>query len=688
MSRTRRALTPSHIALIAAAALGASPAFAATTTISVPAGTTRTTPVTASPAAPDTVIVDVDGVLARPPSFGIPDFDSVIISGSGAGAVNIIDDGRIQGRFNFTSASGPVTVTVNTGDDAATEGWHVGSTTTFGSGADTINNTAGGTIAVHGTVQGDFEGPERGLTIFNFGGGADTFTNAGRLIVGRLAESAFQVNTRGTLQLTNLETFNNSGLIVMGSVFDQSDHDGDISDGQANDRILANGVAFTGSGDSRIIMDVYLDALAKADCSVQAIADCVAFTGGSTAGSTLLTIRNGIVDEFALDPGVGRFNDGITLIVGSSAAQHFSLDPNSDGYVMTDTGAALEVGLVRYRLDYDDAGDRHMLVSTLPSTAGTQAVVVAATSQEVWHATAGSWFSRQADLRDTPGGLESANGFWGRISTGKSERDTRVTASNGADTGDYLLETSQRTTQLVFGGDMLQASGADSALVVGLMLGVLRTDADYQSTDIELIYTGFTGGVYGSYVAGPLFIDALFNANLLDVEADIPNSGLRDLDRLNGQIKSMGAQIEAGWRIPVGGNLSLEPLAAVAYVKTELDDVEAGTGAHYEFEEATSLRASAGLRGVFASELMGAPASLSLTGRYWHESEDENSAELVMTGGRAALTDELPGSFTEVSGALNLFSSGGGVSGFAQVGGKFGDDYEAMDASVGVRLRW
>jgi hypothetical protein len=41
-----------------------------------------------------------------------------------------------------------------------------------------------------------------------------------------------------------------------------------------------------------------------------------------------------------------------------------------------------------------------------------------------------------------------------------------------------------------------------------------------------------------------------------------------------------------------------------------------------------------------------------------------------------------------VNGALNLFSPSGGVSGFVNLGGKFGDDYKAVNASVGVRLRW
>ena len=142
--------------------------------------------------------------------------------------------------------------------------------------------------------------------------------------------------------------------------------------------------------------------------------------------------------------------------------------------------------------------------------------------------------------------------------------------------------------------------------------------------------------------------------------------------------------------------------SAQSAVRPSLDDLElvrpdplgvardaAQTRVHYEFDEATSLRASAGLRGTFASELMGVPASLSLTGRYWNESEGEGSATITTASGSSAdLVDEFVGDFSEVVASLNLYSGDGGVSGFVNLGGKFGDDYQAADGSIGVRVRW
>jgi hypothetical protein len=607
-----------------------------------------------------------------------------MIAGNGAGAVQIIDDGRIQGRFVFTSATGPITVTVNSGDDALLEGWHTEGTTTFGSGADTINNTADGTIAARVSS-----------ATFNFGAGADTFNNAGRLIVGGMLRSTPSFGAVGSLTLTNLETFNNSGLIVLGAVLDNAD-DGWVSDGQGNDTLTVNGGTFTGSGDSRIALDVYLDALTKDDCSAPNIGDCVVFNGATTAGTTLLTITNGSLSQGANDifnqnpvPGTPVFNSGITIIEGASAADNFILDPNMPGYVQTDQGGMLDVGLVSYRLDYDADTKRHMLVSSLPSTAGAQSVTATAEAQEVWHETTGSWFTRQADLRATPGGLQSSHGLWARIATTGSDRDVDLNAVGSDSTRSYAFSAKQRTSQLVFGGDVLSGSGADSAWVLGVMLGAVRADVDHDVTNSELIYSGVTGGVYGSYVAGPLFIDALVNANFLDAEAEVAGIDPTGLDKLNSNVKSVGGQIEAGWRLPVAANVSLEPLLAVSYVTTKLSEMKVGAlDVHYDFDSAKSLRTGAGLRGAFDTQLAGVPATFSLTGRYWNESEGEGSVRLVMPTGEASIASDLPGSFSEIDAGLNLFSPSGGVSGFVNVGGKFGDDYKAMNASVGVRMRW
>src|SRR5690606_16365020 len=107
-------------------------------------------------------------------------------------------------------------------------------------------------------------------TSFDFGAGADTFTNSGLLVVGEPTLAA------STLTVTGLESWNNSGRIVFGSSGTTMNA---ISDGQINDRVLASGTTFTGSGSSRLVMDADLGATSQTSCAVLAAADCLSLTG-------------------------------------------------------------------------------------------------------------------------------------------------------------------------------------------------------------------------------------------------------------------------------------------------------------------------------------------------------------------------------------------------------------------------
>ena len=638
------------------------PAFAADTTVAE--GETRTTAITASPTVGNTDTINILGTLRPSAATNVT---NVVIQGSGAGAVIINNDGRIQGSFNFTTATGPITVNNTSGPDPVADAWHTGGTTTFGSGADLIDNAETGVIAT------------TGATIFNFAAGSDSFVNAGRLIVDRAGTAT------GTLTLSGLETFDNSGLILLGSPFTTSSTTGLDSDGVANDKLIAQGVAFTGSGESRIAMDAILSGVTQADCTTLTAADCVDFTGGSTAGSTQLLILD------AVFTGDAALNEGITLIVGSSAAGHFTLDPNSDRYVQTSQGGAMQKGLVAYHLVYDADNQSHMLVG-IPADEAFQGATFAASAQETWRATTGSWFDRQADLRATPSGLQSSNGLWARAGFGVGEREVDGTFDQGGTTYAYDVGHSQRTAHLVFGADILGAASQDSAWVVGVMAGIARSDVEYDATPTEVAYTGFTGGLYTSWIGGPLFIDAALNGNVLDLNAEVSNMNLDDNVNLTQTIKSVGGQLEAGWRIAAGEGVFIEPLAGLSYVRTRIKDIDVpGGGGTFDFEDSyTSSRVGAGLRVGMDSQLMGMTASWSLTGRYWNEFEGENAATILITNGATStpLMDDFSGGFGEIAGSINLFSDDGAVSGFVNLGGKFADGYQSVDGAIGVRMRW
>lgn len=654
MSRNHGRIAPSRLALLVAAGLIAAPPALANEAIA--AGATRTTAVTASPAVGVTFTVDVDGTLRGSSATAI---NSIVVQGSGAGPVVIRNDGRIQGRFNLPAATGDITVLNNTGADPMTQGWHTSGVTTFGAGDDRIENGADGVIATSGS------------TTFNFGAGSNSFANAGRLIVDRQSGA-------GTLTLTGLGSFENSGVILLGSVFNAGGAAGQESDGQTNDRLVAQGVDFNGSAGSRIVMDVALGAATQAGCAAATVADCVDFTGGTTTGTTLLTLNN-------TGFGGGVLNEGITLVAGSTEAGAFVLDPASNGYRNT-LGGAVQNGLAAYRLVYDADGQRHMLVGTLADEA-FQPATFAALAQETWRATTGGLLERQADLRAAPGGLQSGNGLWGRVGGGVSERDVSSSFQGGA----YDVGHKQKTAHLIAGADLLSASSQDSAWVVGAMLGFVRSEAEYDLTPTELISSGFTGGLYASYLAGPLFVDAVVNANRLDLRTDLPNLEFDTGVKLTQEVESLGAQVEAGWRVPLSEGLFVEPLAGVSYVETNIEDVDLPGGAgSFGFDDSyKSVRYGAGLRLGMDAQLMGLAAGYSLTGRYWNESEGESAVSVRMPDDAVfELADDFGGDFGELAAAVNLHSADGGLSGFVSLGGKFADDYSAVTGSAGVRLRW
>jgi len=479
--------------------------------------------------------------------------------------------------------------------------------------------------------------------------------------------------------ISNLEAFNNSGTIYLGG---QPTLGVNITDGLPNDALILPTAVFNASGDSRIALDANLgNHAAQIGCVTATVADCISIAG--SAGSTMLTVQDA---SFSVDG--GTLGAVVTLVQGSSAAEHFTLDPNSSFYLETADGGIIRKPLVAYRFEYDDANQRHVLIGT-PTDEPFQVGTFAAAAQETWRATTGSWLTRQADLRATPGGFADSAGVWARIGAQTGEREAAASFEQGGLTFDYDLTQKQKIAHLVFGADMVLADSADSIAVLGAMGGFVRSDVEFEATPTEAVTSGFMGGVYSSYIRGPLFIDGVLSVNALHVKADAPAMNLGLDVPMTFDLVSLGGQVEAGWRIGMG-SIFVEPLVGASYVSTKVDDTEVpGGSGEFAFENSKSFRIGGGGRIGMDSELMGMASSLSLTGRYWNELEGENSATITTASGSSALlADDFAGSFSEVVASVNLYSGDGGVSGFANLGGKFADGYQAVDGSVGVRVRW
>jgi outer membrane autotransporter protein len=108
------------------------------------------------------------------------------------------------------------------------------------------------------------------------------------------------------------------------------------------------------------------------------------------------------------------------------------------------------------------------------------------------------------------------------------------------------------------------------------------------------------------------------------------------------------------------------------------------------FDKTTSQRVGLGLRGSREFTLQNdVRLGVSLTGRVQEELDGEATAKIGnLNPISPEVRDEFDGSFSELIGGLTLTNRTGRVSGALNVGGKFGDDYEALSGSVSFRYQW
>jgi|GEM_PF-1758392 len=600
------------------------------------------------------------GTTVRSTDNTVTGYDDAAIRAVG-GSVVVSNAGRINGRVAFSGVTGTAAMT-NTGV------WHTTGASTFGPGADSLTNSATGSI---------FTNAGGVATSFDFGAGADTFTNAGLLVVGEPAQAA------STLTITGLETWNNSGRIVFGSSGTTLTA---VSDGQINDRILASGTTFTGSGSSRLVMDANLGATTQTSCASLTAADCLSLTGGSTAGSTLILVNDVSPNAF------GALNTtGIVLVdvsgAGSTAATNFSLDPNSD-YWRADGNSAdgvLDKGLFFYDLTLN-GNKQHVLVG-LPDREAFEFTTFGTAAQNIWYSTTGVWHERQADVRDQLPGIDgNGAGVWVKVAGGMADRDRINSYSLFGTTYSFDTSYSQDTAALIGGLDFV-GGNSDAAWLIGGQVGYVDSDVTYDTSPTLTSFKGMTLGLYGSYVAGPIFIDGIVNANQLDYEHQAVTLAPVGSNIFTGSLDSLGFQVEGGYSFPLGENGFFEPSALVSYVTTSIDTVSV-PGADIVFDDQTSLRAALGGRigvnadhGTFSSKW-------SLVARYWNEFEGDNQLVIQSAGPDLGLNDDFSGGFGEVAGTVNVFSADDRFSAFLNLGVKFKDDYQSTDGSLGIRWRW
>jgi hypothetical protein len=595
----------------------------------------------------------------------------------GAGAGNLIIDntaprGRIASAMDFTGMTGQLTIRNDHSGIPTAGGWHTTGTSLFGSGEVEIHNGRFGVLRTAAT------------TVFDFSGTSDSrFYNDGRVMVGTAGASGSP-----HLNFVGLDRFENAGLILMGTDFSVYYHQGLVTNAKVGERLTFQDSNYVGAEGGRIALDVALAGTAQADCSTLAVADCVQFTGNSsTSGVTLLDVTDVTPLRSA-----ARFNSGITLIEGASAAEHFVLDPASQFYVgHTSAGPALQKGLVAYSLHYDTDTQQHRLVGALADEAA-QAATLGAAAQEAWRLSTDTWFDRQATVRDEGKGGFNPQGLWFTANTSRGDRSLSRTMDVAGTSATYNLAQDQDISHLAFGMDLLRGGDGEQSWSAGATVGLLHSSVDYEATQRETSMTGLATGLYGGWMMGGLSIDGMLNLNYLRQNVDGTHLGQGEYNQLRTQVKSTGLRFEAGWRLPLSQLVWLQPLLGASYVTTDEGDLtlEADAGGMHFGQDARSLRLGAGLRAGIDSQLAGVRTQYRLTGRYWNERDADNVVAVDVPGESAPirLTDDFSGNFSELDGSLSLSNDAGSLSGYVSLKGKFGDDYRSVGGSAGVRYQW
>jgi outer membrane autotransporter protein len=334
-------------------------------------------------------------------------------------------------------------------------------------------------------------------------------------------------------------------------------------------------------------------------------------------------------------------------------------------------------------------------VLTVPSAGAHHQPLMANAAQSTWRTANGSFFDRQADLRDTlRRGQVDDHGVWIRVAHDANEREAQQVFSTPS--GDLAYDNTHDvdTDSVTLGVDFVRGGDSDRHWLAGGMLGYVRTDIAYELWTDTVRMNGVLIGAYGSYVDGPMFIDAAVSGIWSRAQQDMPQAELVNDRVMTSEADTLGARLEAGWRFDLG-IARVEPLLNASWSRTEMDDFKVPEddplrpGNQVMIDDTTSQRVGLGLRGSREFTLNGVILGVSLTGRVQEELDGEATASIGNINPISPeVRDEFDGSFSEVVGGLTLTNSTGRVSGALNVGSKFGDDYDALGASASFRYQW
>lgn len=240
--------------------------------------------------------------------------------------------------------------------------------------------------------------------------------------------------------------------------------------------------------------------------------------------------------------------------------------------------------------------------------------------------------------------------------------------------------------------------GLSSEVAVPAMLQALETIVP--ASNSNFVWTDAKGGVanyYARYV-DPASLDImLHHSHLLSRPGEISFEMHSRSTLMTGNLDRFRVEWDLGrtityneiWNtVRLGERTFVEPLAGIARVSTSIETLNV-PGATIEWEDQTSLRLSLGGRIGATADYRDLQARFSLTGRVWYEVDAANRTIIDIGGSSVSTLDDFGGTFSELSGAINLDNARiSAFSAFLSAGVKWNDDYRAIETAAGIRYRW
>jgi hypothetical protein len=453
--------------------------------------------------------------------------------------------------------------------------------------------------------------------------------------------------TAGTVTLTGLETFNNSGTVNLGN-------------GVAGDTLVVPGT-FNGTGDSSLILDANLG-------TTPATTDRLT-VGGAATGSTAITLNR-------LDTGPAVLGNatGTTLVQAGagSSANAFVVAPGS-----------INDGVIQYGIVYNPAANTFNLV-TAPGAAAYRTALFGDGVRNLWLQSGDAWSAHMRELRDNiaangPGG--SGGRFWFQgFGQWERRRNAQTFSFNGlTNTFDQGYDQDYYGFQL--GMDFGAPTGDEGGFNFGVTGGYQNSTMSFPNTADRIKFNVVNGGVYASYTSGIFFVNALGKYDYYWGENISPGGNYR-LD-VNGSV--WGAKAEAGMRF--GQDFFIEPAVSVSWTNSDFDNLGVPSGT-FAIDDDDGVRGRAGARIGYVTQMGGAKLSLYGGANYVHEFQGRSNVVFTSGGQSVAFRSPYNNDYVEGTLGVNIGSEAGKLSGFFE--GRYADgrDYDGYGVRGGVRVRF